>query len=86
MDQNVLIILCVYLTQADQNGMNVFVLQKWLGHSDISVTQEYVNLYTDDLAQNIQNINPLDTLIPFSASKKNKKKLVINELKEKQGV
>lgn len=68
------------------NGMNVFVLQKWLGHSDISVTQEYVNLYTDDLAQNIQNINPLDTLIPFSASKKNKKKLVINELKEKQGV
>lgn len=44
------------------NGVNVFVLQRLLGHSDISVTKEYVDLYADDLAVNIENYNPLDTL------------------------
>lgn len=44
------------------NDVNVFVLQKLLGHTDISITREYVELYADDLAYNIENYNPLDTL------------------------
>lgn len=44
------------------NGVNVFVLQRLLGHSDISITREYVDLYADDLAFNIEKYNPLDTL------------------------
>lgn len=43
------------------NNVNVFVLQRLLGHTDISVTKEYVDLYADDLAINIQKYNPLDT-------------------------
>lgn len=50
-----------FAKKAVMNGMNVFVLQKWLGHSDITVTKEYINLYADDLAQNMQKLNPLDT-------------------------
>ncbi|MBP3399817.1 MAG: tyrosine-type recombinase/integrase [Erysipelotrichaceae bacterium] len=43
------------------NGVNVFVLQKLMGHSDLSITQEYVDLYADDLAIGIDDYNPLDT-------------------------
>ena len=43
------------------NGVNVFVLQRLMGHSDLSVTQEYVDLYADDLAIGIDDYNPLDT-------------------------
>ena len=51
-----------FAKKAVLNGMNVFALQKWLGHSDISVTQVYVDLYADDLAIDLESINPLDTL------------------------
>lgn len=44
------------------NGVNVFVLQRLMGHSDLSVTKEYIDLYAEDLAYNIENYNPLDTL------------------------
>ena len=44
------------------NGVNVFVLQRLMGHQDITVTKEYVELYADDLALNIEKYNPLDTL------------------------
>lgn len=44
------------------NGVNVFVLQRLMGHSDLSVTREYIDLYANDLAYNIENYNPLDTL------------------------
>lgn len=43
------------------NNVNVFVLQRLLGHTDIKVTKEYVDLYADDLAVNIDKYNPLDT-------------------------
>ena len=43
------------------NNVNVFVLQRLLGHTDIKITKEYVDLYADDLAVNIDKYNPLDT-------------------------
>lgn len=54
------------------NGVNVFVLQRLMGHSDISVTKEYIELYADDLAHNIEQYNPLDTLNQMSINRINK--------------
>lgn len=44
------------------NGGNAFLLQKLMGHSDISVTKEYVDLFGTDLAVNYDRLNPLDNL------------------------
>ena len=44
------------------NGGNAFVLQKLMGHSDISVTKEYVELFGTDLAVDYDRLNPLDNL------------------------
>ena len=65
------------------NGVNVFVLQRLMGHSDISVTKEYIELYEDDLAFNIEKYNPLDTfgqqkfVHPKSEAKQTKKKITM---------
>ena len=63
-----------FAKRAVMNGMNVFVLQKWLGHSDISVTKEYINLYANDLALNMQSTNPLDTFMNSKSTQKEKTK------------
>lgn len=63
-----------FAKRAVMNGMNVFVLQKWLGHSDISVTKEYINLYANDLALNMQSTNPLDTFMDSKSTQKEKTK------------
>lgn len=44
------------------NGGDAFRLQKLLGHSDISVTKEYVELFGDDLSVGFDKLNPLDNL------------------------
>lgn len=44
------------------NGGNAFILQKLMGHSDISVTKEYVELFGTDLAVGYDRLNPLDNL------------------------
>lgn len=44
------------------NGGGVFQLQKILGHSTLDMTKKYVNLYANDIKQDIQNYNPLDNL------------------------
>lgn len=44
------------------NGGNAFILQKLMGHSDISVTKEYVDLFGSDLAVGYDRLNPLDNL------------------------
>ncbi len=41
-------------------GGDVFRLQKILGHSNISVTKEYVELFAPDLQQDFDRFNPLD--------------------------
>lgn len=42
------------------NGGDIFRLQKILGHSDLSVVKEYVNMFGNDLAIDFDKFNPLD--------------------------
>lgn len=44
------------------NGGGVFQLQKILGHSTLDMTRKYVNLYANDIKEDIQKYNPLDNL------------------------
>lgn len=44
------------------NGGDIFRLQKLLGHSDLTVVKEYVNMFSSDLSKDYSNYNPLDTL------------------------
>ena len=49
-------------------GGDIFRLQKILGHSDLTVTKEYVNMFGQDLQMDFEKFNPLDNIT-------NKKKL-----------
>jgi len=40
----------------------MFRLQKILGHSDLTVTKEYVNMFGQDLQMDFEKFNPLDNL------------------------
>ena len=44
-------------------GGDVFRLQKLMGHSDISVTKEYVEMFSQDLKMDYDRFNPLDNMI-----------------------
>ncbi|MDF2906039.1 MAG: xerD 9 [Herbinix sp.] len=44
------------------NGGDIFRLQKILGHSDLTVVKEYVNMFGNDLSIDFNRFNPLDTL------------------------
>ena len=44
------------------NGGDIFRLQKILGHSDLTVVREYVNMFNSDLAVGFNDFNPLDSL------------------------
>ena len=44
------------------NGGDAFRLQKLLGHSHISTTQIYVNMFNTDLQKDYDKFNPLDNL------------------------
>lgn len=44
------------------NGGDAFRLQKLLGHSQISTTQIYVNMFSTDLQKDYDKFNPLDNL------------------------
>lgn len=43
-------------------GGDIFRLQKMLGHSDLTVTKEYLSIFGTDLQQDFNKFNPLDTL------------------------
>ena len=43
-----------------QAGGDPFRLQKLLGHSDLTMTRQYVALYADDLKANYDRLNPLE--------------------------
>ena len=45
-----------------KNGIDAFRLQHLMGHSTITVTQEYVSLFGEDLADGYDKYNPLDNL------------------------
>lgn len=42
------------------SGGDMFRLQKILGHSDLTVTKEYVNMFGQDLQMDFEKFNPLD--------------------------
>ena len=44
------------------SGGDIFRLQKILGHSDITVTLEYVNMFSPDLQRDFERFNPLDQI------------------------
>lgn len=44
------------------NGGDIFRLQKILGHSDLTVVKEYVNMFSNDLAIDFNKFNPLDNM------------------------
>jgi len=43
-------------------GGDIFRLQKILGHSDLTVTKEYVNMFGADLQLDYEKFNPLDQM------------------------
>lgn len=46
------------------NGGNVVALSKMLGHSNLSITQNYINLLVTDLSKQVEEINLLDRFAP----------------------
>lgn len=44
------------------NGGDIFRLQKILGHSDLTVVKEYVNMFSNDIAIDFDKFNPLDNM------------------------
>lgn len=52
------------------NGGDAFRLQKILGHSSIEMTKRYIEMYSDDLRVNMEELNPI-----YSIIKNNKKKI-----------
>lgn len=45
------------------SGGDIFRLQKILGHSDLSVVREYVNMFSNDLSLDFDRFNPLDNMM-----------------------
>lgn len=45
-----------------RNNGNMFALQKILGHSTLDMTRRYVKLYGEDLKNDFDKFNPLDTI------------------------
>ena len=52
------------------NGGDIFRLQKILGHSDLTVVKEYVQMFGQDLAVDFDKFNPLDRTVSVNGSKK----------------
>ena len=44
------------------NGIDPFRLMRLMGHSDLSVTREYVQMFGRDLQLDYEKFNPLDNL------------------------
>lgn len=55
------------------NGGDIFRLQKILGHSDLSVVKEYINMFGTDVSKDFDKFNPLDCMGIIQ----NKKKITI---------
>lgn len=45
-----------------RNTGDTFKLQKLLGHSNLEMTRQYVNMFTEDLKEGFEEHNPLDVL------------------------
>lgn len=51
------------------NGGDIFRLQKILGHSDLTVVREYVNMFSNEVAIDFDKFNPLDNLTKSTKKK-----------------
>lgn len=51
------------------NGGNVVTLSRILGHSSLSITQNYINLLVSDIAKDVNEINLLDKFLNKKAIK-----------------
>lgn len=45
-----------------RNNGNMFALQKILGHSSLDMTRKYVKLFSEDIKDDFDKFNPLDTI------------------------
>ena len=45
-----------------RNNGNMFALQKILGHSSLDMTRKYVRLFAEDIKDDFDKFNPLDTI------------------------
>ncbi|RHP70371.1 hypothetical protein DXA59_05185 [Clostridium sp. OF03-18AA] len=52
------------------NGGDIFRLQKILGHSDLTVVKEYVQMFGQDLAVDFDKFNSLDRTVSVGGNKK----------------
>ena len=52
------------------NGGDIFRLQKILGHSDLSVVKEYVQMFGNDLSVDFDKFHPLDRTVAPNGCKK----------------
>jgi integrase/recombinase XerD len=51
-----------FAKKAIMNGIDAFRLQRLLGHSDLTVTKEYIEMFGSDLQVDFDKFNPLDNL------------------------
>lgn len=51
-----------FAKKAILNGIDAFRLQRLLGHSDLTVTKEYIEMFGTDLQVDFDRFNPLDNL------------------------
>ncbi len=45
-----------------KNNGNMYALQKILGHSTLDMTRKYVNLFSEDIKEDFDKFNPLDSI------------------------
>lgn len=45
-----------------QNNGNMFALQKILGHASLDMTRKYVKLFSEDIKEDFDKFNPLDSI------------------------
>ena len=55
------------LSEVIKNGGDIFRLQKILGHKNMEMVREYVNMFSEDLKEDFEKFNPLNQ---FKSNKK----------------